>query len=111
VRPPASFDRDGRGFLVAAIPLSGAASEDIVRDGVQRSAAHFDENLTEAIATGLDPVRADELMRRFKLVMSGRPATWWTAPGVERQRLAQLGNLFGELKAAYGSAFTPGAWG
>jgi len=89
------------GFLAAAVPVAAAASEDILKSDVQRSAAQFDLSLSEAIATGLDPVRGDELMWRYKLVMSGRRTTWWKAPSVERERLDRLAALFGDLRRAY----------
>ena len=87
--------------LATAVPMSAAASESLLQSGIQQSANNFDQALTRAIAGGLDPVSADQLMWRYDQVMHAAPTSWWQAPLVDHQRLDRLAGLQSDLDAAY----------
>lgn len=90
--------------LAAGVPISAAASETLFQSGIAQSAANFDQGLTRAIATGLDPTSADRLMWRYEQVMRRPSAPWWQAPLVDHQRLDRLASLQSDLNAAYASS-------
>ncbi len=90
--------------LALAVPVSAAASESLLASTVRQSAAHFDQALTRAIATGLDPVTADQLMWRYDQVMHPAPSAWWQASLVDHQQLDRLATLQSDLDAAYARA-------
>ncbi len=81
--------------------MSAAASESLLQSGIQQSATNFDQALTRAIAGGLDPVSADQLMWRYDQVMHPPLTSWWQTPLVDHQRLDRLATLQTNLDAAY----------
>ncbi|HLB78180.1 MAG TPA: L,D-transpeptidase, partial [Candidatus Dormibacteraeota bacterium] len=87
--------------LATAIPMSAAASETLLQSGIQQSATNFDQALTRAIAGGLDPVSADQLMWRYDQVMHPAPTSWWKTPLRDHQRLDRLATLQADLDAAF----------
>jgi len=90
--------------LGLAIPTSAVASQSLLAASVRQSAANFDQQLTHAIATGVDPVTADELIWRYDQVMHPAPYAWWQTPLVDHQQLERLAALQADLDAAYGRA-------
>ncbi len=88
-------------LLAAAIPVAALASQDILKTSVQQAEAQFDRSLTRAIANGLDPTVADDLMWRYSQVAAAKPAAWWQAPAVSHTQLERLGQLQADLAAAY----------
>ncbi len=88
-------------LLAAAIPVAALASEDILRTSVQQAEAQFDRSLTRAIANGLDPTVADQLMWRYSQVAAAKPSAWWQAPAVSHNQLDKLGQLQADLVIAY----------
>jgi lipoprotein-anchoring transpeptidase ErfK/SrfK len=86
--------------LATAAPMSAAASESLLQSGIQQSANNFDQALTRAIASGLDPVSADQLMWRYDQVMHSAPTSWWQTPLRDHQRLDRLVSLQTDLDAA-----------
>ena len=89
-----------------AIPTSAAASENLLASSVRQSAANFDQALTHAITTGLDPVTADQLMWRYDQVMHPAPYAWWQTSFVDHQQLDRLAVLQADLNAAYVQALS-----
>lgn len=89
------------GLLVAAIPVSATASESWLQGAVRSNEAQFDRQLTQAISTGLDPVKADQLMWRYSQVVGLQPRVFWQAPAVQHQQLDQLQRLQSDLDASY----------
>lgn len=87
--------------VALAVPMSAAASESLLASTVRQSATNFDQTLTRAIAAGLDPVTADELMWRYDQVMHRAPSAWWQASLVDHQQLDGLARLQSDLDAAY----------
>ena len=89
------------GLLVAAIPVSATASEEWLRTSVRGSETQLDRQLTQAIATGLDPAKADQLMWRYSQVVAEAPRVWWQTPAVQHHQLDQLQQLQADLTASY----------
>jgi lipoprotein-anchoring transpeptidase ErfK/SrfK len=92
--------------LALAVPVSAAAGESLLASTVRQSATNFDQALTRAIATGLDPVTADQLMWRYDQVMHPAPSAWWQASLVDHQQLERLSTLQSDLDAAYARALS-----
>lgn len=89
------------GLLIAGIPLSASASEDLLKTDLDQATARFDQGLTQAIATGLDPVRADQLMWRFSQVTVPSHVPWWRRPFIQHRQLALMSQLETDLQTAY----------
>jgi lipoprotein-anchoring transpeptidase ErfK/SrfK len=89
------------GALVAAVPVSAIASDNILRRDVREAEAQFNQSLAAAVRGGLDSTRADQLTWRFSQVSAVRPASWWQAPVVEHSQLDKLGQLQTDLQAQY----------
>lgn len=89
------------GLLVAAIPVSAVASESVLQTSVRQAEAQFDASLTRAIANGLDPAAADQLMWRYSQVAAIKPAVWWQAPAASHSQLDKLNQLQADLAASY----------
>ena len=89
------------GLLIAAVPVSATASESWVKGAVRDNETQFDRQLTQSIATGLDPARADQLMWRYSQVVAVQPRFFWQAPAVQHQQLVQLQQLHADLSASY----------
>lgn len=85
----------------AAIPITAAASQTLLQADLQQSGANFDQALTRAIASGLDPASADQLMWQYDQVMHPAPTSWWQEPLRDRQRLDRLAGLQSDLDAFY----------
>jgi len=91
-------------MLVAGVPTSAAAGDDGLIPDVQRQAADLNAQLSQRIAAGLDPVRADQFMWRLSLVMSQQPGSWWEAPIVGWQKRTRLQALDAELRQQYAAS-------
>jgi len=89
------------GLLVAAVPVSAIASEDWLRTTVRQAEAQFDQELTQAITNGLDPVRGDQLLWRYSQITAAKPSAWWLAPAVEHSQLDRIAALEADLRTAY----------
>jgi lipoprotein-anchoring transpeptidase ErfK/SrfK len=89
------------GVLIAAIPVTATASEDWLKATVRGAETQFDRQLTQAIATGLDPSRADQLMWRYSQVVTEQPRTWWQGPAVHHHQIEQLQLLQVALTTSY----------
>ncbi|HYM51848.1 MAG TPA: L,D-transpeptidase family protein [Candidatus Limnocylindrales bacterium] len=89
------------GLLVAAIPVSATASESWLQGSVREGEVAFDHQLTQAIATGLDPAKADQLMWRYSQVAAEKPGAWWQAPATQHHQLDQLQQLRDALSTSY----------
>ena len=89
------------GALVAAVPVSALASDNILRGDVRQAESQFNQSLSEAIRGGLDPITADQLLWRYSQVAASRPTSWWEAPVVEHSQLDKLGLLRADLQNEY----------
>jgi lipoprotein-anchoring transpeptidase ErfK/SrfK len=89
------------GALVAAVPVSALASDNLLRGDVRQAETSFNQSLTDAIRGGLDTTRADQLMWRYSQVAATRPSSWWQAPVVEHGQLDKLGQLQTDLYSEY----------
>jgi len=89
------------GLLIAAVPVSATASESWLKGAVRDNETQFDRQLTQSIATGLDPARADQLMWRYSQVVAVQPRFFWQAPAVQHQQLVQLQQLQADLSTSY----------
>jgi hypothetical protein len=93
-------------LLVAAIPVSAFASEGILRSSVGQAKIQFEQDLTHDIATGLDPIKADQLMWRFTQITTTPVGTWWQAPVNQHKQLTQLSQLQSDLEAGYAQSLS-----
>ena len=89
------------GALVAAVPVSALASDNILRGDLRQAEGQFNQSLSEAIRGGLDTTEADQLLWRYSQVASSKPASWWQAPVVEHAQLDKLGQLQADLQDRY----------
>jgi len=89
------------GALVAAVPVSALASDNILRGSVRTAETQFNDSLSSAIRGGLDTTQADQLLWRYSQVASSRPTSWWQAPVVEHAQLDKLSQLQVDLQTQY----------
>jgi lipoprotein-anchoring transpeptidase ErfK/SrfK len=89
------------GGLLAAIPLSAVASENILATSVQRAEVGFNQTLADAVRGGLDQGAADTLTWRYTQVRAIKASSWWQMPITEHHKLDALGQLDSDLRAAY----------
>ena len=89
------------GGLLAAIPLSAMASENILAGDVRQAQVSLSEQLNAAVRGGLEPVNADTLMWQYSQIQAIRPSSWWQTPIAEHNKLDKLGQLSHELNALY----------
>ena len=89
------------GALVAAIPVSALASDNILRGDVRQAENQFNDSLSAAIRGGLDTTTADQLLWRYSQVAASKPTSWWQAPVVEHAQLDKLGQLQADLQSEY----------
>jgi lipoprotein-anchoring transpeptidase ErfK/SrfK len=89
------------GGLLAAIPLSAVASENILATSVQRAEVGFNQTLADAVRGGLDQGAADTLTWRYTQVRAITASSWWQMPITEHHKLDALGQLDSDLRAAY----------
>jgi lipoprotein-anchoring transpeptidase ErfK/SrfK len=89
------------GALVAAVPVSALASDNILRGDVRQAENQFNQSLSSAIRGGLDTTQADQLLWRYSQVAASKPTSWWEAPAVEHAQLDKLGRLQADLQNQY----------
>jgi lipoprotein-anchoring transpeptidase ErfK/SrfK len=89
------------GALVAAVPVSALASDNILRGDVRQAQSQFNQSLSQAIRGGLDTTQADQLLWRYSQVAALKPTSWWQAPVVEHTQLDKLGQLQADLQRQY----------
>lgn len=89
------------GALVAAVPVSALASDNILRGDVRQAESQFNQSLSEAIRGGLDSTAADQFLWRYSQVAASKPTSWWEAPVVEHSQLDKLGLLQADLQNQY----------
>jgi len=87
--------------LLAAVPLSAMASENILASSVQQADASFNQSLTQAVRGGLEPAIADTMTWRYSQIAALKPSAWWQAPVSEHDKLDKLAQLQSELQALY----------
>src|SRR2546421_13110112 len=73
------------GGLLAAIPLSAVASENILAGTVRRAEVAFNQTLMDAVRGGLDPGAADTLTWRYTQVQAIQTSSWWQLPLAEHR--------------------------
>ena len=89
------------GGLVAAIPVSAVASENILASNVRRAEVAFNRTLAEAVRGGLEQGAADTLTWRFTQVHAIKTSSWWELPLTEHRKIDALNQLFNDLDAVY----------
>jgi len=89
------------GGLVAAIPVSAVASENILASNVRRAEVAFNQTLAEAVRGGLEQGTADTLTWRFTQVHAIKTSSWWELPLTEHRKIDALNQLFSDLDAVY----------
>jgi len=89
------------GGLLAAIPLSAVASENILATSVRRAEVGFNQTLADAVRGGLDQGAADTLTWRYTQVKAIKTSAWWQMPITEHRKLDALNQLDSDLRAAY----------
>src|SRR5438128_3780433 len=89
------------GGLLAAIPLSAFASENILAGNVRRAEVAFNQTLTDAVRGGLDQGEADTLTWRYTQVQAIKTSSWWQMPLTEHRKLDALSRLDSDLRAIY----------
>ena len=89
------------GGLLAAIPLSAMASENILAGDVRQAQDSFSQQLGAAVRGGLEPVNADTLMWQYSQVQAIKPSSWWQTPVAEHNKLDKLSQLSHELNVLY----------
>ena len=87
--------------LLAAVPISAMASENILAGSVRDAEASFNQALSSAVSSGLEPQIADTMTWRFSQVQAIKPSAWWQAPVAEHDKLEKLTQLHTELDALY----------
>ena len=86
------------GGLLAAVPLTAVASENILSGDVRQAEAVFGQSLSAAVEGGFDSTHADQLMWRYTQVRAIKPSSWWQAPVAEHSKLDKLGQLQADLQ-------------
>ena len=89
------------GGLLAAIPLSAVASENILAGNVRRAEVAYNQTLTDAVRGGLDQGEADTLTWRYAQVQAIKTSSWWQLPLTEHRKLDALSLLDSDLRAVY----------
>jgi len=89
------------GGLLAAIPLSAVASENILAGNVRRAEVAFHQTLMDAVRGGLDQGAADTLTWRYAQVQAIKTSSWWQMPLTEHRKLDALNHLDSDLRAVY----------
>jgi lipoprotein-anchoring transpeptidase ErfK/SrfK len=89
------------GGLLAAIPLSAVASENILASNVKNVEIDFVQNLAVAVDGGLEQGEADTLTWRYAQVQAIRASSWWQMPIAEHHKLDALNQLETDLQAVY----------
>ena len=89
------------GGLLAAIPLSAVASENILASNVRRAEVAFNQTLADAVRGGLEQGAADTLTWRYTQVQAIKTSSWWQLPLTEHRKLDALNHLDGDLRAVY----------
>jgi lipoprotein-anchoring transpeptidase ErfK/SrfK len=89
------------GGLLAAIPLSAMASENILAGSVRSAQSTFTESLASAVRGGLEPSISDSMTWRYSQVESIKPSAWWQTPIADHDKLSKLSQLQTELQALY----------
>ena len=89
------------GGLLAAIPLTAVASENVLAGNVQRVELAFNQTLSDAVTGGLDQGEANTLTWRHTQVQAIKASTWWQLPIAEHQKLDALNRLQADLHAIY----------
>ncbi|HET9847120.1 MAG TPA: L,D-transpeptidase, partial [Candidatus Dormibacteraeota bacterium] len=89
------------GGLLAAVPLSAMASENILAGAVSQSEGSFSQSLSAAVQGGLQSDNADSLMWQYSQIKAIKPSAWWQTPVAEHQKLNELTQLSHELDALY----------
>jgi lipoprotein-anchoring transpeptidase ErfK/SrfK len=90
------------GGLLAAIPLSAVASENILAGDVRQAQTTFNQSLATFVRGGLEPAIADSMAWRYAQIDAIKSSGWWQAPIAEHDKLAKLSQLQTELQALYG---------
>jgi len=75
------------GGLLAAIPLSAVASENILASNVRRAEVAFNQTLADAVHGGLEQGAADTLTWRYTQVQAIKTSSWWQLPLTEHRKL------------------------
>ncbi len=89
------------GGLVAAVPVSAVASENILASNVRRAEIAFNQTLADAVRGGLDQGEADTLTWRYTQVQAIKTSAWWQMPMTEHRKLDALSQLDNDLNAVY----------
>jgi lipoprotein-anchoring transpeptidase ErfK/SrfK len=87
--------------LLAAIPLSAVASENILASNVRRAEVTFNQTLADAVRGGLEQGAADTLTWRYTQVQAIKTSSWWQMPLTEHRKLDALNELDSDLHAVY----------
>jgi lipoprotein-anchoring transpeptidase ErfK/SrfK len=87
--------------LVAAIPVSASASQDLLQAAVQNAQSQFTHAVGLDIAAGLESDQAETLMWRYSSIQSQPAGAWWQVVAVEHQQLDALTTLEQDLDTAY----------
>ena len=87
------------GGLLAAVPLSALASENILSGNVRQAEVAFNQSLTAAVRGGFDSNRADQFIWQYAQVSATKSSAWWQAPVIEHGKLDKLGHLQADLQA------------
>jgi len=89
------------GGLLAAIPVSAVASENLLASNVRRAEVGFNQTLADAIRGGLDTGAVDTLTWRYAQVQAIKTSSWWQLPATEHHKLDALNQLDADLHAVY----------
>jgi len=89
------------GGLLAAVPLSAMASENVLAGDVGQAELSFNHSLSSAVRGGLEQQIADTMMWRYSQVHAIKPSAWWQAPIAEHDKLGKLNLLQSDLLALY----------
>jgi lipoprotein-anchoring transpeptidase ErfK/SrfK len=89
------------GGLLAAIPLSAVASENILASSVRRAEVAFNQTLADAVRGGLEPATADTMIWRYAEVQAIKTSSWWQMPLTEHRKLDALNHLDADLRGVY----------
>jgi lipoprotein-anchoring transpeptidase ErfK/SrfK len=87
--------------LLAAVPLSAMASENILATSVKLAQSTFNQSLAAAVRGGLEPTIADTMTWRYSQIAAIKPSAWWQTPVAEHDKLDKLSQLQSELQALY----------
>jgi len=89
------------GGLLAAVPLSAIASENVLVGDARQAEVNFNQSLSSSVRGGLEPQIADTMMWRLSQVQAIKASAWWQAPVAEHSKLDKLNQLQAELQALY----------